>query len=227
MLVDNLRLPQTNTEFDRRKQVRDTLRVTKDDVGRAWAEGLVRRVGAAIKKARGNKSAKWLSDRTADLGYRISPTVIAKLDSGHRGEVLSVAELFILAAALNIPPSLLLFPDYPDGTVELLPGYDAWVPKATEWLTGSAPLPVQILDENTFGATPESNNGVALVSAHARLGFLEQEIMMTTYLASHEASSTRERQADAARRLADLETKRAAIASEIAQLRSAIWGDDA
>ena len=78
--------------------------MAKNKDGQQWAETLVRRVGLAMKKARGNKSAKWLSDETAALGYRVSPTVIAKLDSGHRGSVLSVAELLILGAALELPP---------------------------------------------------------------------------------------------------------------------------
>jgi hypothetical protein len=68
---------------------------------------------AAMKVARGDRTAKWLSDRTDELGYRVSPTVIAKLDSGHRGDVLSVAELLIIAAALDVPPVAVLFPDLP------------------------------------------------------------------------------------------------------------------
>ena len=109
-----LRLKKDSTVFDRRQHNVHTLRVANNQDGQQWAESLVRRVGLAVKKARGNKSAKWLSDETAKLGHRVSPTVIAKLDSGHRGSVLSVAELLVLAAALNIPPGLLLIPGYPN-----------------------------------------------------------------------------------------------------------------
>lgn len=85
----------------------------KDDSGLKWSHELVRQIGAAMQKARGKRTAKWLSERTAELGYRVSPTVIAKLDSGHRGNVLSVAELLVIADALEVPPAALLFPAFP------------------------------------------------------------------------------------------------------------------
>jgi hypothetical protein len=43
------------------------------------------------------------------------------LESG-RKRSLDIAELLILAAALGVPPVTLLFPDLPDGDVEVLPG---------------------------------------------------------------------------------------------------------
>lgn len=110
---------KTNTVFGGRKMVRHNLRVANAD---DWVNELVRRTGQAIKTARGGRSAAWLSDRTDELGYRVSPTVIAKLDSGHRGGVLSVVELLVIAAALDVPPVSLLYPDLPDGDVEVLPG---------------------------------------------------------------------------------------------------------
>ncbi len=48
--------------------------------------------------------------------------MLAKLDSGHRGSMLTVPELLAVAAAVNMPPALLLFPGYPDGEIEYLPG---------------------------------------------------------------------------------------------------------
>ncbi|AXK74715.1 hypothetical protein AVZ31_22885 [Mycolicibacterium neoaurum] len=48
--------------------------------------------------------------------------MIAKLDSGHRGSVLSIAELIVIAAALDVPPIALLYPELPDGMVEVVPG---------------------------------------------------------------------------------------------------------
>lgn len=107
-----------------------------EERGDVWASALVKRVGLAIKAARHGRSAAWLSDRTAELGYRISPTVIAKLDSGHRGTVLGVAELLILAAALDVPPLALLFPDLPAGRVETLPGQRMSSMDAYLWATG-------------------------------------------------------------------------------------------
>lgn len=107
-----------------------------DESGKAWARALVERVGKTVKEARKGRSAAWLSDRTAELGYRISPTVIAKLDSGHRGDVLSVAEWLILSAALDVTPMSLLFPDIPDGPVDMLPGVQQTSFTAAVWVAG-------------------------------------------------------------------------------------------
>lgn len=101
-----------------------------------WAAELVKRVGRAMKEARGGRSATWLSERTAELGYRIPATVISKLDSGHRGSVLGVAELVVLAAALDMPPVALLYPELPDGEVDMLPNRPASSISAARWLSG-------------------------------------------------------------------------------------------
>lgn len=136
----------------------------------------MRRVGRAIKTARRGKSAAWLSDRTAELGYRISPTVIAKLDSGHRGSVLSVAELWVLAAALEIPPALLLFSTFPDGSVEVLPGVSVSVLKAHECLYGDAPIPVKVDTDGVSGQIARPNRGVGLIGTVAARGRIEAEL---------------------------------------------------
>lgn len=117
-----------------------------------------------MKKARGGKSARWLSDATAERGYRVSPTVIAKLDSGHRGSVLSVPELLVLCAALHIPPGLALFPGYPGGTVEFLPGRTAEAYEALNWFSGEGRLPFDgPMDAATDIAT--GNDGIEIVRA--------------------------------------------------------------
>lgn len=119
-------------KFDRRIESVDTRRV-KNERDDDWAAELVKRVGKAMKDARNGRSATWLSDRTAELGYRVPATVISKLDSGHRGSVLGVAELVVLAAALDMPPVALLYPALPDGEVDLLPGEPVRSLNAVEW----------------------------------------------------------------------------------------------
>ncbi len=126
-----------------------------------WDIQLVRRIGAAMKRARGSRLARELSDDTAELGYRIAPTIIAKLDTGHRGAVLNVTELLVLAAALDIPPTLLLFGDgYPGGEVEYLPGRSTSNLQAAQWFSGEVPLPAA--GDDTASAP---NTGVELVTA--------------------------------------------------------------
>ena len=103
-------------------------------------EGLHRRIAAAIKSARANRSAQWLADETERLGYPISRAAIANYESG-RKKGLDVAELLVLAAALRIPPLTLLFPQLPDGPVELLPGVETTSWDAAAWFSGEASSP--------------------------------------------------------------------------------------
>jgi transcriptional regulator with XRE-family HTH domain len=113
-----------------------------------WGQALHARIAAAIRAARGDRSAQWLAGETARLGHPISRSQIANYETG-RKHSLDVAELMILAAALGISPSLLLFPGFPDGRVELLPGQEATAEAAQQWLSGGAPLPGSPVNEGT------------------------------------------------------------------------------
>ncbi len=104
-----------------------------------WDVATVKRVGSRLKLLRGNKSAQWLSDRTAELGYRVPTSAIAKMDSGHR-RVLQLAEFLVLAAALKVPPAELLYPDLPDGEVAVLPELTVKSIQAVQWLSGEVEL---------------------------------------------------------------------------------------
>lgn len=100
-----------------------------------WADELHGRVATAIKRARSGRSAQWLADETDGLGFPISRAAIANYESG-RKKGLDLGELLVLAAALRVPPLVLLFPDLPDGSVEALPGLtvDSW--EAAAWFSG-------------------------------------------------------------------------------------------
>ena len=110
----------------------------------------MRRIGAAMKTARGTRTAKWLSDRTDELGYRVSPTVIAKLDSGHRGDVLSVPECIVLAIALDIAPTALLYPGPYEQEIELVPGVEATELLAAQWFSGIHDRPIPVTGANFY-----------------------------------------------------------------------------
>jgi transcriptional regulator with XRE-family HTH domain len=105
-----------------------------------WVEGLHRRMAAAIKSARAGRSAQWLADETERLGYPISRAAIANYESG-RKKGLDVAELLVLAAALRIPPLTILFPELPDGLVEVLPDLQTTSWDAAAWFAGEASSP--------------------------------------------------------------------------------------
>jgi transcriptional regulator with XRE-family HTH domain len=100
-----------------------------------WADSVHRRTAAAIKKARAQRPANWLADETRRLGYPISRAAIANYESG-RKKGLDVAELLVLAAALKVPPLALMFPQLPDGPVEVLPGVETTSWNAAAWFTG-------------------------------------------------------------------------------------------
>lgn len=195
-----------------------------NESGQQWAESLVRRAGRAIKAARGGKSAAWLSERTAQLGYRISPTVIAKLDSGHRGSVLSIAELLILAAALDIPPTLLLFPTFPDGSVELLPDVSVSTLKARECLCGDAPIPVKIDADGVSGQIARPNRGVGLVGMVATRARLEADL--GNFRRQQLDESTPTAALAGIRRTIELyEQQLVAIDADISDAKATLWGN--
>jgi transcriptional regulator with XRE-family HTH domain len=106
---------------------------TQDD---EWIEGLHQRIAEAIKGARqGRLTGQQLADNTEQLGYPITRSQIANYESG-RKQSLDLAELLVLAAALGVPPVALLFPNLPDGDVEVLPGQVMSSADAMRWFTG-------------------------------------------------------------------------------------------
>src|SRR5260370_22197613 len=86
-----------------------------------WGEQQASRVAREITRLRGSNSAQWLSDRTDELGHRVSRSVIADMENGRR-RYITAAELIVLAAALETAPVALLYPAPYDESVEYLPG---------------------------------------------------------------------------------------------------------
>lgn len=110
------------------------------DDSAGWPSGLSSIIGAAIRSAREaeNVSAVKLAKKTSELGYPIHRTAIANIEAGER--IITIAELVILAAALNTSPLALLLDTAQ--AVEILPGNYMHVADALGWFTG------------TTGATP-------------------------------------------------------------------------
>ena len=139
-----------------------------------WATRLAADIGRSVAYhrsgdpgAQGRRmSAQALADRCAELGLPIARVAITKLENGIR-EKVSVAELLVLAAALDVPPALLIFPVGREKTVEALPArpLDPW--HATLWLSGDARLSE---DPAAPGVVPASNiSAVPLHREHDRL----------------------------------------------------------
>lgn len=132
-----------------------------------WQKEMTNRIGEHVQALRGKRTALWLSERTEQLGMKISRSAISELENGKRKSI-SIAEVFILAAALDVPPVLLVFPGYPDRAVDFLPGMETTSSQAANWVSGD-----QVLEFGEDGDTPElfgySHSLVAAVSERDEL----------------------------------------------------------
>ena len=134
-----------------------------------WELDLAARVGRAVA---GRRTALLLTvdslaDRTKTLGHAISSATIGKIEDNARVGKLEVAELLVLAAALETPPVLLLFPEFPDGPAEVLPGLMTGSHAGARWVSGTDGLPAPVDGESDRGlyATPSTYDGIALVES--------------------------------------------------------------
>ena len=102
---------------------------------------LTQHVGAQIKRWRQARklTAQRLSDVTAELGERVPRTVIINLENQRR-DYVSLAEILILAAGLNIPPYLLIAPVGIEDSVEILPEVASSPWRTRGWLMGARPV---------------------------------------------------------------------------------------
>jgi transcriptional regulator with XRE-family HTH domain len=114
-------------------------------------------------------SAQGLSDRCATLGMEIPRPVLANLENGRR-PIVSVAELLILAAALDVPPVVLVAPLGHAPNVGILPGrqIDTW--DAALWISGEVRLSEDAADtEAEWLDLADERSIVPLYHQHDRL----------------------------------------------------------
>lgn len=159
-----------------------------------------------------------LAERTRQIGYPVSRVAISKIEGNFRAGKLDVGELLALAVALEIPPARLLFPDFPEGTVELLPGQGqiADTVGTVKWLAGNAPLPW------TVGhlLVAEVNDGVELVQAVAKRAELDDNLLQAQLIERKQQESKESTQ----RAIAAYKAELAATKTRIDQAKSQLWG---
>lgn len=102
-----------------------------------WGERQAKVIAEEVKRLRDKRSAQWLADRTNELGYEVSRSVISDLENGRRRYV-TTAEVTVLAAALNTSPVCLVYPPPYGSQVEALPGIDASKFHAAQWFSALA-----------------------------------------------------------------------------------------
>lgn len=83
-----------------------------------WSDDWTKEIATEIRHLRGDRSAQWLSDRTDELGHRVTRSIITDLETGRR-KYISLAELTVLAAALDTYPIALAYPDIQEQTKPL------------------------------------------------------------------------------------------------------------
>lgn len=107
-----------------------------------WGPKLVATVASQVRrhrKARGI-STRALAEQCSELGHPIPRSVLSNLESAYR-QTITVPELYVLAAALEVPPADLLLPLGHTDQLEILPGVTVTPPAALEWVSGHRPLP--------------------------------------------------------------------------------------
>lgn len=134
-------------------------------------------------------SAQQLADRTAEFGMPIPRNVLANLESGRR-DMITVAEVLVLAAALSVSPLELIAPAGYDSEIELLPGRKVDPLQASRWIDGQLVLDATGPTTDFRLPSQVEGSGIALVEQHE--GVLDQ-------VRQHDAEVVRsERDADAA-----------------------------
>lgn len=102
-----------------------------------WATRLAQTIAGEVRRHRQRRkmSAQQLSDRCAELGMPIQRSVLANLESGRRTTV-NVAEVLVLAAALDVSPGELIFPVGYSQVVEILPRDKREPLFGIDWIAG-------------------------------------------------------------------------------------------
>ena len=106
-----------------------------------WQASVTARVAEAVRRFRDERgmSAQDVADGCTKLGYPIPRSIIANLENGRRASV-DLAEVLILAKALDVPPVALLVPAGQTGAMEILPGQTYSTDDALQWITGETML---------------------------------------------------------------------------------------
>lgn len=126
---------------------------------RDWQQKMTITIGQRVRELRGSHTASWLSERTAELGLRVSRSALSELENGKRKSI-TLGEFLILAAALDVPPVLLFLPGYPDDYVDLLPHLQADSHDAADWISGEKLL---VVTPSGSSLQPFPHRAIALV----------------------------------------------------------------
>jgi transcriptional regulator with XRE-family HTH domain len=179
-------------------------------------------VGRQIRAARKMlwPSQEILAQRLTDKGVPMHQATIARLERGERN--ITIADLFAIAATLEITPLHLLAGTYTNEAVPVLPTRPPDVPaRMIAWIRGEVALP-GMAAENFAAVLPSS-----VLDAHLRSGIQNLETILREYRDAHvQGSEGRVKDAlndlihEADRQVADLKRLDNSITKEIQNDRS-------
>jgi transcriptional regulator with XRE-family HTH domain len=171
-------------------------------------------------------TANALSRRTAELGYAVSRPAIAKIEGNLRSGKIDVAEVLVLAAALDVPPVLLLFPQVAtEGGGYVLPGLFTKDDEAVRWMSSQVSLPQKydIVRMRLEGKPNPPNEGVNLIAAMSlREQALETRISLVHHLHKVQDDAA---EVEVAQRMLEKNSEQIeATRKQIQDAREALWG---
>ncbi|MYV98382.1 helix-turn-helix transcriptional regulator [Streptomyces sp. SID3343] len=106
-----------------------------------WVAGIAALLGAQVRRYRKERgmTTQQLAETCAALGADVPASVIGNVETGRRAS-FGVAELLVVAKALDLAPVNLLFPLGRQETVQVLPDSEVPVWDAVTWFTDETPL---------------------------------------------------------------------------------------
>ena len=149
---------------------------------RDWPRRLSASIAAEVRRHRIERgmSTQQLADACAGLGHPIARAVLSNLENGRR-ENVSIAELLVVAKALDVEPIFLMLPLGYEDTVEILPGQTVETTEAVRWVAG---------DEGRRWIAAEADLGAATVFQLRQLELLTlQELRDAGEYGLHEEGS--------------------------------------
>lgn len=203
----------------------DGLMPSIDPEAKAFELDMAAEFGRAVNRRRKalKLTAIEVARRTAELGFPISRGAIAKIETNSRSGKMDVIELLVLAAALEIPPVLLLFPEFPEGRqMAVIPYVVTRGHEAVRWMSGRISFPREVSEFSSPPLPP--NDGVKLVTAaEAVENAIESRIPLVNQLEKAKDS----RDAELARRTLQIHDERIArLQNEVDNAYSDLWGDE-
>jgi|GEM_PF-1270175 len=134
---------------------------------RGWEGRITHAVGSAIRywRERRQMTTRELEEATSQLGQTISRAVITNLENQRR-DAVSLAEVLVLAAALDVSPILLIAPVGREPKVEILPGVEVTPWESRGWVHGALAAKYANFSNERW---TESNRVLYLYEVHRNL----------------------------------------------------------